>query len=170
MKIYYNGLAQEEGDIVISGNMIDLLVSILQDDILSIDINYFYIKADNKKILSFLIDDSYSDKDKSTEIISKHYSEGQFSLDNGLYKDAVLNFGTVLEGILNKGLEDIKLWKLIKEYSGNADKESMKKIQGFRNKVHPNLIKDFEDISREDAIEARNLLEILIYNFFKDIK
>ena len=134
-------------------------------DKLILDINYFYIRPDDTNVLSFLIDSSYSNSVKSNEIISKHYIEGQFSLDNGMYKNAALNFGTTLEGLLNKTLTNQNLNILIDNYQGEADKIAMHKIRELRNKVHPNKISMSEDITRQEAIDARNLLEEILNTF-----
>jgi hypothetical protein len=131
-------------------------------DTLIFEINYFYIRPDDEKILNFLIDNSYSDNTKSNQIISKHYTEGQFSLDNGLYKNAALNFGTTLEALLNKALTNQDLNDLINNYNGNADKSAMHFIRQLRNKVHPNRISLTQDITRQEAIIARNHLEEIL--------
>ena len=89
-----------------------------QDDF-RIEINYFYIKKDNYKIFDFMIDKSYDSE--NLKIISKHYIEWQFSLDNWLYKNAVLNFGTVIEWLLNKNLEYKYLDDLIKDSQSIRD-------------------------------------------------
>lgn len=99
---------------------------------------------------------------RSREIISKHYISGQFSLDNGLYKEAALNFGTVLEGVLSKDLSSKSLNDLIRDYSGSADITLMNEIRKFRNKVHPKLIGTSQDITRYEGIKARNNLEIIL--------
>lgn len=41
-------------------------------------------------------------------------------------------------------------------------KEMMHFIRKSRNKVHPNNIKDFEDVNRNEAIVCRNYLEQII--------
>lgn len=127
-----------------------------------LDLNYFYIKRDENEILGFLIDGTYQDKSRSKEIVSRHYAEGQFSLDNGLYKNAVLNFGTVVEGLLNKDFGGKGFVALINEYRGMADKEDMHFIRKLRNKVHPNQIHKINDVGRRDAVEARNKLEVIL--------
>ena len=88
-------------------------------------------------------------------------------MDNGLYKNAVLNFGTTLEALLNKNLQDKKLCDLIKDYSGATDKTAMTEnemtsIRNLRNKVHPHRISQTQDITRKEAINTRNQLEIII--------
>lgn len=162
--IYVNGLAQEmDIDFYINNHETIWSEDYFENDwSLIFEINYFYIKPDNIEIFSFLIDNSFSDQTKSKEIISKHYIEGQFSLDNGLYKNAVLNFGTTLEGLLNKSLTNRKLNNLINQYEGSANKDDMHFIRRLRNKVHPNQISLSEDITRKEAVEARNKLETII--------
>lgn len=161
-----NGLAQEQDiDFEIIGHktkLIGLGYNFDNDDTIVLDINYFYMRPDDIEILGFLIDVSYNNQVKSKEIISKHYVEGQFSLDNGLYKNAVLNFGTALEGILNKSLSNQTLNDVINAYTGSADKNAMHFIRQLRNKVHPNQINVTQDITRKEAIEARNNLEKII--------
>lgn len=122
--ISFNGISYEEDiDFSFIGNKTkwNADFNIESTDIFNFEINYFYIKPDNINILDFLVDGTYVNPAKTKEIISKHYIEGQFSLDNGLYKNAVLNFGTALEGILNKSLTSKKLDKLINDYTGIAD-------------------------------------------------
>lgn len=133
-----------------------------EEDVLIFDLNYFYIKPDNLNVLSFIVDNTYTNPAKSNEIISKHYIEGQFSLDNGLYKNAVLNFGTALEGILNKSLANQDLNYLIENYPGEADKSKMHTLRKLRNKVHPNRISSTQDVTRKEAIEARQNLELIL--------
>ncbi len=79
------------------------------DDVLIFDLNYYYIKPNNLNVLCFIIDSTYANTTRSNEILSKHYIEGQFSFDYGLYKNAVLNFGTALVSILNKPLANQNL-------------------------------------------------------------
>ncbi|KIC61325.1 hypothetical protein [Chryseobacterium taiwanense] len=134
----------------------------LQNDYdIIIELNYFYMRPD-AKVLNFIIDSTYTNPDKSSEITSKHYIEGQFSLDNGLYKNAALNFGTALEALLNKDLSTTPLFNLINSYTGSADKTKMHFVRELRNKVHPNKIAETEEITRKQAIIARNTLEIIL--------
>ncbi|MDH4461287.1 MAG: hypothetical protein QE277_07695 [Flectobacillus sp.] len=139
-------------------------------DKITYDINYFYIKPDNITVLDFLIKGkNYSIPDKSLEIISKHYIEGQFSLDNGLYKNAVINFGTVVEGLLDKKLNHKRgLSDLIRDYDGSASKDDMQFITQLRNRVHVNNIHKNEDITRLDAINARITLERILCSLKDD--
>ena len=136
---------------------------------LTFDINYFYIRLNNTPIFESIINSSYKDTENSKSIASKHYIEGQFSLDNGLYKNAVMNFGTTLECLLNKRLDNSKFEKLINQYQGLASKEDMHYIRELRNKVHPNRIKDFQDITQSEAVDARNKLEVILKHFSNDI-
>ncbi|OIN59966.1 hypothetical protein [Arsenicibacter rosenii] len=168
--LYVNGVAGEQDvDFVFNGNYTEtkLGYDLSDDDSFILDINYFYIK-ENTNMFDFLIQNSFSNKVKSNEIVSKHYINGQFSLDNGLYKNAVMNFGTVLEGLLNEGLSKATLATLIKNYSvtsskkGSADKADMDFIRNLRNKVHANTISATQDVSRQEAIEARNKLELIL--------
>lgn len=133
-------------------------------DHIIMELNYFYMRNEDKQILSFLISEEgeYSDVVLTNEIASKHYVEGQFSLDNGLYKNAALNFGTVLEGLLNKRLESTTLNSLIEDFTNHEDRELMHFIRLLRNKVHPNRLMNTEDITRREATEARNNLEIIL--------
>jgi len=131
---------------------------------ITFDINYFYMNLNNTKMFDSIIDSSFKYPKNSRLIASKHYTEGQFSLDNGLYKNAVMNFGTALECLLNKRLDNSKFDNLIESYNGQASKEDMHLIRELRNKVHPNRIKDFQDITQREAVEARNKLEIILKN------
>lgn len=139
-------------------------------DHIIIELNYFYMRNEDKQILNFLISEErgYSHMDLTNGIVSKHYVEGQFSLDNGLYKNAALNFGTVLEGLLNKRLGDTPLNSFIEDYidDDNDNKERMHSIRLLRNRVHPNRLIETEDISRKEAIEARNNLEIILKKMY----
>lgn len=165
--VYINGLALEQD---IEFNFIDYKTkctcgySIGTRDSIIFEINYFYIRPDDIDVLGFLVDHTFSNQTKSKEIISKHYIEGQFSLDNGLYKNAVINFGITLEGILNKNLANTKLNNLINNYSGISDKDDMHFIRQLRNKVHPNQINLTQDITRKEAVEVRNKLETIMKN------
>ncbi len=167
--LYINGVAQEsELDFVFQNYITKWQphpvhnMTINSGDSIIFDINYFYCKPDNIEVLGFLINSSFSNPIKSKEIVSKHYVDGQFSLDNGLYKSAVLNFGTVLEGLLNKNLTNQTLNSLIKSYTGSADTVAMDSIRILRNKVHPEQIHLTQDVTREEAIDARNKLELIL--------
>jgi len=162
--IYANGLAQEmDVDFYFDNYKTIWFEEYFENNWSMIfDINYFYMRPDDIEVLGFLVDSSFTNQIKSKEIISKHYIEGQFSMDNGLYKNAVLNFGTTLEGILNKELRRMDLNDLIESYCGSADKSDMHFIRQLRNKVHPNQISATEDISFKEAVQARNKLEKIL--------
>ena len=163
--ISFNGVSYEEdNDFVFDGYKTRWTGAFHLEvgDTLIYDLNYFYIRPDDTNVLSFIIDHTYTNPAKSNEIIAKHYIEGQFSLDNGLYKNAVLNFGTTLEGILNKTLANQDLNDLIIAYPSAADKVAMHSIRTLRNKVHPNRISATQDVTRKEAIEARNQLEAIM--------
>jgi hypothetical protein len=163
--VSFNGVSYEEdNDFYFIGHKTKWTGAfvLVDTDVLIFDLNYFYIKPDNLNVLSFIVDATYADPNKSNEIISKHYIEGQFSLDNSLYKNAVLNFGTTLEGILNKPLANQDLNDLIDNYPGTADKAKMHSLRQLRNKVHPNRISTTQDVTRKEAIEARQNLELII--------
>lgn len=134
------------------------------NDSITLELNYFYIRNEDYRILNCITegDVEYSEIELTNKIISKHYAEGQFSLDNGLYKNSVLNFGTVLEGILNKSMANTTLNELIVNYTGSIDKNLMHSIRVLRNKVHPNKLIKTEDISRKEAVQIRNNLEIIL--------
>lgn len=135
-------------------------------DSIILELNYFYIRNEDYRILNCITegDAEYSQIELTNKIISKHYTEGQFSLDNGLYKNSALNFGTVLEGILNKSMTNTTLNELIVKYRGSVDKNLMHSIRVLRNKVHPNKLIETEDITRKEAIDARYNLEIILKN------
>lgn len=133
------------------------------------EIDYFYMRPDNTEVLAFLIDSSDANLKKTKNIISSHYVQGQFALDNGLYKSAVLSFGTTLEGLLNKELKYKKLSLLIDGYKGSADKQSMHFIRELRNKVHPEKIEQTEDVTRQEAISAREHLEVILKKMHDDM-
>jgi hypothetical protein len=163
VSVYANGLVQEqEVDFVFSGcNTIWNEDYFRNDWAIVFDINYFYMKPNNVKVLSFLVNDAFTYESRTKEIISKHYIEGQFSLDNGLYKNAVLNFGTTLEALLNKDLSYANFEKLINSCKYSCKLE-MLAIKDLRNRVHPNNILDSKDISRVEAVQARNYLEKIL--------
>lgn len=163
--ISFNGVSYEEdNDFIFVGHKTRWTSAFQLEagDTLIYELNYFYIRPDDTNVLSFIIDHTYSNPAKSKEIIAKHYIEGQFSLDNGLYKNAALNFGTTLEGILNKTLAKQDLKNLIDLYTGTANKTAMHSIRTLRNKVHPNRISVTQDVTRKEAIEARNYLEVIM--------
>ena len=163
--ILVNGQAQEEYvDFVFKGHKTHWTgeFALEASDTIVYELNYFHIRPDDIEVLGFLVDSSFGDPNCSKKIISKHYTEGQFCLDSGLYKNAVLNFGTMLEALLNKNLQSKDFVNLIKNYSGKADKTAMTLIRELRNKVHPNRISQTQDITKEEAIKTRNQLEVII--------
>lgn len=169
--IIYNGIIyQEEIDFTINEYFTQWNFDIekMECDVYTYEINYYYIRAEDPNILKFIVDNRYANPSKTNEIISKHYVEGQFCLDNGLYKNAVLNFGTTLEGLLNFELKSIKLDDLIRKYTGNASKNKMHFLRRLRNKVHTNKIINNNDVSRMEAVKARNELELIIRNLILD--
>lgn len=166
-RLNVNGVSYEEGiDYSFSNEWTNWIGGFSLDisDSILFDIDYFYIRKHDIDVLSFLVDATYANQMTTKEIVSKHYVEGQFSLDNGLYKNAVLNFGTVLEGLLNKSLTNTTLANLISSYSGGASTSDMTTIRQFRNKVHPNQISLTQDITRTEAVDARNNLERILKN------
>jgi hypothetical protein len=156
-----NGLIEDDTRIEGNYTFLNMPYPIDREWKTTFDINYFYMNLNNTNIFDCLIDSKYKYPLNSKKIAAKHYVEGQFSLDNGLYKNAILNFGTTLECLLNKALDRSELADLIKEYDGFASKEDMDKIRVLRNKVHPNRIKDMHEINQSDAIQVRNMLEVL---------
>lgn len=181
-----NGLSQLENDDfnIKELNEIDKAY-ISFDDLIKMDdyeslilsIDYFYKRADSKKILDFKFNElkhtyKWKNIDKSIEIASTHYMDAQFSLDNGLYKNAVLNFGIVLESLANTDLDgNFNLKEFTESYSKNQRiKSEMNEIREYRNKVHPNKIFDISsgnniDITRKDAIKCRNYMEKILKLF-----
>lgn len=177
LEVMRNGVQQEESvDFLIDKTEwirwkdAQVIKNLPEGESIIIGINYFYKREDDSQILKFKIDQlnqmgRYSHPNKTIEIISKHYMDGQFSFDNGLYKNAVLNFGIVLEGLLNEKLNNkFTLEKLINMNQGAANKTDMHFIRELRNKVHPAKLLNFNDITREEAIECRNKLEIILFN------
>jgi len=143
------------------------------DDSLTIEVNYFY-KSSYRDLLSFAsniqqkLDTDFSpEENKSiqrTEIFCKHYIDAQFALDNGLYKESVVNFGTAFEAMLNRNLSNsFTLRKSITQLDKNLyPVDELNFINDCRNKVHPNNIADFQDISREDAKRCRTGVELFL--------
>ncbi len=154
-----NGMACEEGvDFEIDGFLIKWEGDFSLEKSYSIvcEIDYFYMKPDEDRALDFVVDSTYADNDKTNTIISKHYIRGQFSLDNGLYNNAVSNFGTALEGILNKKLEKKTLGQLVDK------SEPMIFIKNIRDKIHPGRISVDGEITRKEAIQVRDCLEKIL--------
>lgn len=160
-----NGIAYEESiDFELDGFLIKWNgdFSLATNESIVCQIDYHYMKPDEENALDFIVDSTYTDPDKTNSIISKHYVRGQFSLDNGLYNNAVSNFGTTLEGILNKKFSSQGLNLLI-----DKKNTSMVFLKKQRNKVHPNRISEEGEVARKEAIEARIQLEKIILEKFK---
>lgn len=165
--LFINGIIYEQDiDFVFDKHLTKWIGSfkIEENDSITLELNYFYIRNEDYRILDYITetDKGYSNIELTNKIISKHYTEGQFSLDNGLYKNSALNFGTVLEGILNKSMANTTLNDLINSYTGVVNKDLMHFIRTMRNRVHPNKLVDTEDICRNEAIDVRNKLEIIL--------
>jgi hypothetical protein len=107
---------------------------------------------------------SESIEKKRQEIFIKHYIDAQFSLDNGLFKESVLNFGTALEVLLNRDLLDRpRFHDRIDKCSGlSMFKDEMHTIQKYRNRVHPSQLKGFSDVVRHEAQECRQIMERIL--------
>ena len=100
---------------------------------------------------------------KRAEIFSKHFSHGQFALDIGLYKEAVLNYGTVLETLLNLDLRHASLNNLINSSGYEpVSKSLMHEIRECRNRVHPEQLSNFGDVSRTEAIKSRHSVNLIM--------
>ena len=146
-------------------------------DPLSLDVNYHYKKSPYDQVCQDFsnsvitaswfgnpINLSPDIESKRKEIFIKHYIDANFALDSGLYKESVLNFGTCLEVILNRELENEKLMNLINscDSSLSSFETEMHKIRTLRNRVHPNQLNSFNDISRKDSYECRVILERIL--------
>lgn len=168
--LYMGGLANEEGsDFEIEHPFIkwryeDFGATIEKSDSLRLEINYHYMKFEETTCFDFIIHDEFVDFDKSNKIASKHYMEGIFSLDNGLYKNSVTNFGTVLEALLNRKLNNVSLKKLIEQYEDISIIPHMEYVRNTRNKIHASAIVGNQDVTRKEAIECRNSLDRILNN------
>jgi hypothetical protein len=176
IKLCINGLAIVQGfkvqhpwiyvDRIVLGYEIDA------NDDLRLEIEYFY-KSDFGDVLDTLVDTTYPAEtaSKSKAILSSHYIDGHFALDNGLYREAVTNFGTVIETLVNRTLNHDQLKSLISNdptvSSDPKIQQHMHDLRELRNRVHPNQISKMGTISREDAESARLKLQDIIYHFFK---
>ncbi|MBN2295355.1 MAG: hypothetical protein JXM70_23190 [Pirellulales bacterium] len=146
------------------------------DDHLFLHVDYFYRKAETAPeclrlgtglIRSTLTHTPTSAENAATakreQIFVKHYIDGQFALDNGLFKEAVVNFGTVVEVLLNTELKHANLTDLIATTPlASGYHTQMHFIRKCRNKVHPNRLRDFDDVTRIDAIQCRQNLDLII--------
>jgi len=176
MKLYINGQVQVRGfrflhpwlsvDKVVLGFEID------NTDELWLEIGYFY-KSDRADLLDTLVNSSYptTTASKTKSILSTHYIDGHFALDNGLYKEAITNFGTVIETLVNRDLSHSQLNCLISNdpvaISDPKVQHYMHDLRELRNRVHPNQISKMGSISRENAESARFKLQDIVYLFFK---
>jgi hypothetical protein len=177
IKLCINGQSQVRGfkvqhPWVLVDNVV-LGCEIESSDELWLEIEYFY-KSNYGDVLDTLVDKTYqaNTASKTKSILSNHYVDGHFALDNGLYKEAVTNFGTVIETLVNRKLEDnTTLDALIsKDPTASSDpniQKYMHDLRKLRNRVHPNQISKIGSIGREDAEDARFKLQDIIYLFFK---
>lgn len=110
-------------------------------------------------------------EEKRSEFFIKHYIDAQFSLDNGLFKEAALNFGTALEAILNRSLTKGDNLKTLIEQEEKLETilSQCDLIRQFRNKVHPNNIAGASDVNRQDAQQCRSIFERVLGIYLKDI-
>ena len=71
---------------------------------------------------------------------------------------------TMIAAMENGNASDIfsSLNDLINNYTGMSDKTKMHFLRNLRNKVHPNNISATQDVTRKEAIEARNFLEQIL--------
>jgi hypothetical protein len=157
--------------IVLDGNIIGHKIE--KSDEIYVVADYFY-KTSDKNILSFAIGSNYSDKEKTGEILASHYIDGHFALDCGLYKEAVFNFGTVVEALVNTNLEYCRLESGITKdvrFQNEPDlKQKMLFINSLRNRVHPEQISNVGLITREEALKARLVLQDIIFWFYQNVK
>ena len=147
-----------------------------EDDCLYLHVDYFYRKADSapecKLLADGLIDSTFRSSpstkeidvaEKRKEIFTKHYISGHFALDNGLFKEAVVNFETVVEVLLNTELKYANLRDLIERTPlAPSYHDEMSFIGDCRNKVHPERLRDVGDVSRADAMRCRQDLALII--------
>ncbi len=143
-----------------------------EDDEIYIEGHYFY-KTDATNLWDSVVDASYplATANDTKRILSRHYIDGHFSLDNGLYKEAVINFGTVVEALVNRTLSREKLEVLInKDPTSLLDssiQNKMHNLRNLRNRVHPNQISANGEITREEAENARYELQEIMFHYFK---
>lgn len=136
----------------------------------ALEVDYFY-KSDVNNLLNSVVDSTYKFADKTKEILSQHYIDGHFSLDNGLYKEAVINFGVVVEALVNRKMSTGSLCEKIRiDKCAEQDKSiqlKMLDIKKLRNRVHPNRIAEYGAVNREDAYSARFNLQEIMYHYYK---
>jgi len=147
-----------------------------EDDRVFLHVDYFYRKPDTapgcKRLANGLIASTLKREptpnekaivEKREEIFAKHYISGQFALDNGLFKEAALNFGTVVDVLLNTELKHADLYDLIESTPlARTYTNQMHFIRKCRNRVHPEQIRKFDDVSRGDAMMCRQNLDLVI--------
>jgi hypothetical protein len=135
--------------------------------------DYFY-KTDRIHLLDCVLPRDYpsATAGAAKEIMSTHFIDGHFAFDNGLYKEAVSNFGTVAEALLNRTMENTALKTLITNdpvaKKAPTIQDSLNFIRELRNRVHPNQIKSSGNISFEDARSARHQLQKILHFFYLD--
>lgn len=171
-----NGLIQEEFH---NFNLVHPVIDFESDPFndgeqLTIEINYYYKRSSSDSICQLFtnniilaswfgvpVTSTEVIENKRKEIFIKHYIDAQFALDSGMYKESVLNFGTALEVILNRDLSSSpNLQNRIDSCSelGILTTE-MHRIRTYRNKVHPNQLLNFDDVTRKDAYDCRTIFE-----------
>ena len=65
--------------------------------------------------------------------------------------------------MLNKELAFARMSVLINDsHMDSDDMDLMNYINSLRNKVHPERLVNFDDVSRSDAIKARHNIDLLI--------
>lgn len=135
--------------------------------------DYFY-KTDRVNVLDCVLPYDYpsATAGAAKEIMSTHFIDGHFAFDNGLYKEAVSNFGTVAEALVNRTMGRTPLANLIaNDPVANKDstiQRSLNFIRELRNRVHPNHIHASGNISFEDARSARLQLQKILHFYFLD--
>jgi len=146
-----------------------------ENDKLILYVDYFYKKSPSDPILQKM-GDIIIEKFRSTcteqnnkrkDIILKHWTNGLFAFDNGLYKEAVLNYGTIIEAILNTNLTRTSLRNLIDNIQADnilsSFKEKMHNVRVARNRVHANeLAKLDDDIDSSEAYRCRKVIDEII--------
>lgn len=164
--LLFNGLVQVEPENFTLGERhINLPTdyAFMETDHLVLNLTYFY-KSALEDVFDFIIDGTFANPASSNRIASSHYIEAQFSLDNGLYKNAALNFGTTLEALLNRTLNNARLVDLINSHPDVALRPDMHYIRMLRNRVHPEQINLVQEVTRLEAIECRNKIEKILKN------
>lgn len=144
---------------------------------LVIDIDYFYKSQIFPPWESYLKREKIWFHDDETQqkrfdIIAQHYTDGQFALDNGLYKEAVWNFAVVLETLVKKDLdqwkkrERLSLCDSINASSVTQEmKDDMHFIRTIRNNIHPKKLIENSVCTQQEAIKCRQKLEKILHYF-----